>query len=128
MSVVAADGHRPHCLDPPRERIYAPEASMAASVETVPIDRWAPAEDADVLPSVANGEDQQEPARMVPVAAAAVDPDVPCRDVAEQQHKEPDQAAGDVRVPEAERPRRIVAEVPNVVAMLPKDGGRRHRP
>lgn len=38
--------------------------------------------------------------------------------MAEQQHKEPDQAAGDVRVPEAERPRRIVAEVPNVVAMV----------
>ncbi|KXJ68895.1 hypothetical protein RP20_CCG001162 [Aedes albopictus] len=62
----------------------------------------------------------------------SVDGDRPCvrndYDVAEQQHKEPDQAAGDVRVPEAVRPRRIVAEVPNVVAMLPKDGGRRHRP
>lgn len=76
MSAVAAEGHQIRCLDPHREQMCALEASMAASVETEPTERWAPVEDADVLPSVANGEDQQDPVRMVP---AAEDPDVPCR-------------------------------------------------
>lgn len=97
---------------------------MAASVETEPTERWAPVEDADVLPSVANGEDQQDPVRMVP---AAEDPDVPCRDVAGQHHRQ-EQPVGADLAPEAERHRRIAAEVPNVVAMHPKDDGHRHRP
>lgn len=80
MAVVAGAGHRLHYLDLPREQICALEASMAASVETEQIDRWAPAEDADVLPNVANAEDQQELVRMV-LAAVAEEPDVPCRDV-----------------------------------------------
>lgn len=63
-------------LDLRRERISALEASMAVSVETEPTDRWVPAEDADVWPNEANGEDQLEPVRMEP---AAEDPDVPCR-------------------------------------------------
>lgn len=62
--------------DPPLVRISAPEAPMAVSVETETRGRWVPAVDVDVWPNVANGEDQQEPARMVP---AAEDPDVPCR-------------------------------------------------
>lgn len=115
-------------LDLRRERISALEASMAVSVETEPTDRWVPAEDADVWPNEANGEDQLEPVRMVP---AAEDPDVPCRDVEEAvavgQHQPQEEPAGDDRAPEAAPCRKIAAEALNVVAPHPKDDGRRHR-
>lgn len=100
---------------------------MAASVETETIGRWVPAVDADVWPNVANGEDQQDPVRMAP---AVEDPDVPCRDVAEQvvvEHHRQAEPAGADRAPEVERCRKTAAAVPNVVAMHPEAAERRHR-
>lgn len=76
MSDAAAEEVQLAWPDRPLVRISAPEASMAVSVETETIDRWVPAGDVDVWPNVANGEDQQDPVRMVP---AVEDPDVPCR-------------------------------------------------
>lgn len=113
--------------DLPLVRIYALEASMAASVETETIGPWVPAVDADVSPNVANGADQQELARMEP---AAEDPDVPCRDAADRvvaEHHRQQEAVGADRAPVVEPYRKTVAAVPNVVAMHPEAAGHRHR-
>lgn len=126
MSDAAVAGDQPHWLDPPREQISAPEASMAASVETEPTERWVLAVGADAWPNVANGEDQLETVRTEP---AAEDPDVPYRDVAGQHNRrQEEQPAVDDRALAGEQYRRTAAEARNVVAMHPKDDGRRHRP
>lgn len=112
--------------DLPLVRISAMEALMAASMETETIGCWVPpAVDVDVLPNVANDEDQQDSARMVP---AAEDPDVPCRDVVERvavehclQEVEADRALAVERYP------RTAAAVHSEVAMHPEDAELRHR-
>lgn len=76
VGVAAAEPDQPAWPVPVLVRISALEALMAASVGTEATARWVPAVDADVLPNVANGEEQQDPVRMEPVAE---DPDVPCR-------------------------------------------------
>lgn len=97
---------------------------MVVSVLTETIDRWEPAVDADVLPNVANGEEQVDTAR---TELAPVDLDVPCRDVEEQHNKRAHRAVADHALAVG-RYRRTAAEAHSVAAMHPRDDGHRHRP